>query len=517
MPTPKNQQQVEEFANLATIVNGELSLPILYTLDTHNKYRLWQIFIGIANPKTNKHIPVTQEYIERKKLAAGYQGYYYTISGQEDTEKPIKSERTYIETGKGEARSNYTTPFTQAVLDARTDYNKKTRKGAQTDKSYLLAKDAVLSIPALMKMKNRGSKPWRVFAQATHDINKSKNKDKIVYPASIDPKYDGTLYMVVYHPDLPENPLIDNEHIDGYSRGREEYEGQDHVLRAALPVLKKHPGVHLVGELWKEGKSLQDISGSSRRDIDSSIKTESLKLDYNVFDMFDLEHPELTYEERKAMLDDIFDEFNEIGGTGKHNYIVRVPNYEVKNYDEVLVLYRSFLDKGLEGAVIRNNNGIYEFSPDKEQRSYNQLKLKPRPDGEWPIVGFTDGTGKEKGAIKWICAARDLQSKLPLEKRKTFNVTPNMPTKLRKFIFKKLQDDDEFSKFKGKLATISYSVLSKTGNPQQPKFLRFRDQALQAELIKGYTAGSDESDEPEPEQEDQNEEDENQEQDNEDE
>jgi ATP-dependent DNA ligase len=146
-----------------------------------------------------------------------------------------------------------------------------------------------------------------------------------------------------------------------------------------------------------------------------------------------------------------------------------------------------------EGAVIRNLHGPYEFGIDKEKRSYQALKWKPRPDAEWPVIRFKDGVGKEKGQVIWICAENEDGVKrrtgevLPLEERKTFAVTPNMPIDVRKHIFKKISVDDFFEKnIKGQLYTISYSILSKDFLPQQPKGMRFRDQKINQLLLAGY-------------------------------
>jgi ATP-dependent DNA ligase len=304
----------------------------------------------------------------------------------------------------------------------------------------------------------------------------------------------------VHHPKLPERELtkedgtLVRERIDGYSRGRENYEGQDHVLLELAPVLKKFPGLHLTGELWKKGQTLQDISGASRRTADSS-RGKAAKWDYNVFDCFYIDQPELGYEERQAVLDDVFDALDD-----QAKYVKRVQSYIVDNKEAAMKLYNKWMAEKLpdgrsvyEGAVIRNLHGPYEFGIDKEKRSYQALKWKPRPDAEWPVIRFKDGVGKEKGQVIWICAENEDGVKrrtgevLPLEERKTFAVTPNMPIDVRKHIFKKISVDDFFEKnIKGQLYTISYSILSKDFLPQQPKGMRFRDQKINQLLLAGY-------------------------------
>jgi hypothetical protein len=475
MSVPKNQENVLDFANRGEIVDGVLEMPTLWSMSANGKYRYWNMFIGIEDAKETK-IDVTEDYINRKLLPDGAVGCYWTISGQEGTENPIISEKTYVRVGKNVKSKNFTTPFTQAILDARTDYNLKMRKGQVENKEDLLAPGALVRLEDLISL-NRGEKPWRVFAMALHDVNKVKNWRHVKYPCAIQPKLDGTMFVVVYHPHFG---------IDSYSRGRENYEGQEHILDELLPVLKKYPGLHLVGELWKKGYGLQDISGSSRRQLDSKIKEAAIKLDFNVFDCFYL-HKEQTFEDRHANLDDLFMDLEDYNKQNKvETHVKLIETYTAKNKEQLLARYEEFLADNLEGAVIRNWDSLYEPGLDKEKRSYTTLKLKPRPDAEWPVIGFKDGNGKESGAVIWICAENDegvqlrTGNLLPLAERKQFSVTPNMDYETRQIIFNKLSMDKKLfsEKIESKLLTINYSILSKDYLPQQPKAIRFREQSV---------------------------------------
>lgn len=490
---PKNHQNVLDFASLGKITKNTntdslvLEMPTLWSLDKNDKYRFWTLYLGISNGVDNeKFIDVTNDFINRGKMKSGWAAIYWTKSGVENTENPIISEKTYIYKGKNEKSKNYTTPFTQAILDARSDYNLKIRKGNVLDKSQLISSDQVISMDHLFTQTYRGDKPWRVFAMLLHDINKAKNWRHVNYPCKIQPKLDGTMFIVVYHPKLPEIEInIGNNtkvkvNMDGYSRGRETYEGQDHILYELYPVLKKYPGLHMTGELWKKGYGLQDISGSSRRQLDSKIKNDAIKLDFNIFDCFYIDRPDMTFDEREAIIDDILSEMN------NPKYVKYINSYEVDNKDELMEKYETFLQEGMEGGVVRNLDSLYEVGIDKERRSYQTLKIKPRPDSEFPVINFKEGNGKESGAIIWICAESDDGVKnrtgkiLPMEDRKSFSVTPNMSYEDRYAIFKKLSKDKTFfdKNIKGQLLTINYSILSKDFLPQQPKAIRFRDEKI---------------------------------------
>lgn len=498
MSIPKNHQAVLEFVNNGEIQDGILVMSTLWSMDKHGNYRYWILSIGIENEKGEK-INVTEEYIDRKKLPDNYYGVYWTESGIEHTQNPIISEKTIVTSGKNVKSKNYTTAFTQAIIDAKSDYNFKIRKGHVVDKDLLNLGDKVLTLSDLINQTHRGKKPWRIFGMALHDVNKNKNWRHVKYPCIIQPKLDGTMFIVVAHPDLPEITISNGDHqikanIDGYSRGREDYGKQDHILYELYSVLKRYPGLHLIGELWKKGYGLQDISGSSRRKLDSKIKEDAVKLDYNIFDCFYLDKLDETFENRMEYFDDINMYLNT--GNKKANYVKIITCYTVENKKELMEKYQSFLDENLEGGVIRNLDSKCEIGIDKEKRSYTTLKIKPRFDSEWPVIGFKEGKGKELGAVIWICAESNegVTQRLKLTEkdaipeiteRKTFTVTPNQDYETRYKIFKNLTKNKTLfeKKIKGELYTVSYSQLSTDLLPQQPKGIRFKNEKINTSLL----------------------------------
>jgi hypothetical protein len=134
----------------------------------------------------------------------------------------------------------------------------------------------------------------------------------------------------------------------------------------------------------------------------------------------------------------------------------------------------------LEGGIIRKLSGKYVPSLSKEYRTYEILKIKPRPDAEWNVVDFTQGSkGKEIGSIIWIC-----EHVLEDGTAKRFNVTPNNPEASRKAKFKYLSENRDIfdAEYKGQEMTITYDVLSNDGLPQQPKALYFKDSKIEAKL-----------------------------------
>jgi DNA ligase-1 len=469
---PANQRNVLEFVKESCDLNeetGVLETKILYSMDKSGKYHIWQGFIGISESDGSEDlVAVEDDHItERAPLSDEECGIIWTRHGQEGGKEQI-SAKTWV-AGKNVGKANETTPFTQAILDMRTLYNKKIKKGDTTEKEELIASGTKMKIEDIIN----ADKGWRVFPMAVHDVSKAKNWSKVEYPCDMQPKYDGTLAVTVYHPDMAEY-LGEDALVDIYSRRREDVEGQEHILADLAKILDAHPGLYLVGELWKAGSGRQDISGVSRRLADSA-KESSITLDYMVFDCFKLDEDK-TWEERKADLNELREECK----TSNCEYIKFIESTRVSNHDELEREYQNYLAQGLEGGIIRKLSGKYVPSLSKEYRTYEILKIKPRPDAEWNVVDFTQGSkGKEIGSIIWIC-----EHILEDGTAKRFNVTPNNPETSRKAKFKYLSENRDIfdAEYKGQEMTITYDVLSNDGLPQQPKALYFKDPKIEAKL-----------------------------------
>ncbi len=324
-----------------------------------------------------------------------------------------------------------------------------------------------------------------------HDVNKANNWRHIKYPCYVQPKINGTHFIVVAHPDLPEHvigfsnkvqkaagtaktsPTI-TAHMDWYSRGLENFSPQDHIFAELYPSLEKRPGLHVTGELWVKGMHLQDLAGSARREKDpkgTSKRAEAIKQEFHIFDVFYIDQPEMPFEERYALIEELFDEMSSRLDQIQWCHIVQA--YTADDRKQLDALYKSFIDEKYEGAVLRNMDSPYEVGVDKAKRSYQTLKLKPREDEEYEIAGFKEGDkGKDKGAIVWICKT---------DAGYEFNVTPNWKYDVRYAAFNALTKDKKYfdKHIKGQMATIESSEKSKDGVPQQPKFLQFRDNDIE--------------------------------------
>lgn len=81
----------------------------------------------------------------------------------------------------------------------------------------------------------------------------------------------------------------------------------------------------------------------------------------------------------------------------------RVKNCIVTSFEDIHDFYRTILQSGGEGLVIKNGNGVWE-----NKTSKNQLKLKNEVDLDLMIVGYNVGRGKFKGQVgSVICETSD--------------------------------------------------------------------------------------------------------------
>jgi ATP-dependent DNA ligase len=399
------------------------NFPQVKTTNQHGKLQEWDCYVELY--KNGLLIKITNEFFSGE-LGSDYISKIHTLSGQEGGKKI--SSVNIIKKGKNLGKKNATNPFTQALRDALSKYNKKLGK---TDIGGNIQKNRY---------------PPMLISGAVKPNYSEKNY--------IQPKLDGVHVVAYMDPDSKKVQL--------YSRTCNTYSAQPHIVEDITPLLKKYPFVYLDGEMYKHGEKLQDISGAARG---SDTK---ISLNFFIFDCFipkklktEEGKKKLTFDVRRSMLEKLM-------GENLHGKSVRfLPTYEVISEAEADKYYNQFIDEGYEGAIVRRAVGTYTYSWNN-YHSRDLMKLKPFFDKEYEIVGFGEGKkGKDVGAIIWKCKAGE----------HTFTVVPNMEYAERYKLFKKLKETPGLFKreYEGKMYTVKYTTLSKDGVPQQPKGIVIRD------------------------------------------
>lgn len=442
---------------------GWYIFPAIYSVDTMGRNRTWRIIIRLVaidgkpergsinwDRSVDTVIPLEDKHLDNNPvdIPENAVAQMWTEQGIVDNaHKVTVSIPTYITKGKNIGKKNATTMFTQALISARSKYLKKMTESSdrKNTKRYF---------------------PVAVHNYATDPCDDTK---KLRMPAAVQRKLDGGR-AVAYYDESTDMPVL-------YSRKLKDLSGNEHIVEVLKPFLviasKKYPGLYLDGEIYKHGLSLQVISGIMRRDKES---VDEKTLEYHIFDVFfptGTAHTKgLPYIERKKILDDIFTIALQHKSNSK--FLVKVKTHIVNSVAEETALYKKFLKEKYEGSIIRNLDAPYEFGINKEIRTYQIRKRKPRHSDEYEIVGYTEGSqGKDKGAIIWIL-------KTPCDKKKKiesieFTSTPvGIDYAERYKLFKEMTPEIFADNYKGKQMTVEYDELSADGVPLRAKAKNIR-------------------------------------------
>ena len=347
-------------------------------------------------------------------------GYYNIITeyGMIGTNKPVTAIKTITE-GKNIGKTNETTPYNQAVLEAESKWKKKKSEGMDEMDNIDISKLNISKLNLNEKSKdqeeNENKKIFPMLAlnfnQRSHDIN---------FPCFVQAKLDGVRCVV-------KKGVMT-------SRQAKEFKHLDHIKEE----LKDCPYT-LDGELYSDTLTFQEATGLVRKTkISDSDKEKSKQINFVVYDVLLNED----YTERLFILKEYFADKN-------FKYIKLLETEECDCRDKVKQFHKKYVTKGYEGVIIRNKKGYYQES----YRSKNLQKYKEFVDDEYKITSFTDGTGIEKGLIIWTCETKSGSQ---------FQVRPKGTHKERRELYEKGES------FIGKYLTVVYQELTDDGIPRFP-------------------------------------------------
>ncbi len=264
-------------------------------------------------------------------------------------------------------------------------------------------------------------------------------------------KIDGTRCLMYYNPE--------DDTIHSASRGGEHYDAATSHLRED-PVLREifHNMPHLIldGELYKHGKSLQQISGAARMEKNAY---DCDWLEYYVYDCIDLEKLDIVAKDRINLLKSIQDSYG-FGFDPDREWkegelqIQFVPQVPVTGWDNMEKLHTQYVEEGFEGLVIRNPDKPYK----PNGRTNDMIKIKMYKDAEFEITGLSEGLREE-----------DMCFTLVTEDGIEFKAKPMGTRELKQ------QYRDDLDQLIGKMATVKYFYLSDEGCPLQPVLKCIRD------------------------------------------
>jgi len=356
----------------------------LYSRDKSGKIRFWNI--SVDNDPSG--VFITRRY--------GQNGGKATVTSTE------------ITSGKNIGRSNETTKLEQANLEAMSLWKKQIEAGFTVDQE---SNQVVTTILPMLANK------WDVKA---HNISE---------PFFVQPKLDGVRMIIGRHQGT----------LKTLSRTGKVFK-MPHIEEVIGPLL--HEGQFLDGELFSSELTFQEITGVCGAKKNTSQHLDKIK--FHVFDYFDLNFPNQTFQKRSIELHTRF-----------ADVCVLVATFILFKKNEVQMWHDRFVSQGHEGIMIRDSQGKYTLN----QRSNHLLKLKAFQTEEYTIIGASEGKGSDAGTVIWVCAGP----------KGSFSVRPKGTRDERTLWFQ------NYEKYLGKKLTVQFQNLTDGGIPRFPVGLTIRD------------------------------------------
>lgn len=398
-----------------------VSLPTLYKKNVSGNIQIWNIEVYLLN-NLGKEQKIKKEYLG--DLPNGWKALIITRWGIQGGK--IQETIEEISQGKNLGKSNETNAFSQAISEAKSTWTKKQERNNYTPIEEQVER-AIIS-PMLLKK----------FEDA---------KKYIKYPALISPKFDGSRMIAHYSPKEKRFILL--------SRTGNEFVHLNHIREdlKKITFLVKNPNWWFDGEVYSPDITFEEIQSICRKSLDlatTDIKNQN-KIKYYVFDLFDQKDPSIPYRERLTILIDLFKKHKK-----ELSHLVLVPQKVVYNEKQTMDFHKKMVAQNEEGSVIRNLDAPYELG----KRSAHVQKIKDFITEEYPIIGFKEGKGKNKGTVIFRVRTKE---------GKPFDVVPEGSYEQRKVWFK------EGNKLIGKMLTVKYKELTAQGIPRFPIGIAIRD------------------------------------------
>ena len=438
----------------------EHSFPKLYAQDKNGKIKVWTAAV-LVNSDTDA---VTS------RTTHGY------ING--------KQQMVYrdCDAGKNIGRSNETTPLEQCISETRRKWTDKKEKEAYTEtkpadcgegygdisgNDYDADADADEGFGSGGESAIPAGPFLPMLAQTFNPGNfttSSKRKKVIKFPCFVQPKLDG-LRCVSYM-----TRTANVHEVALQSRTGAFFTGLHHIVAALRPYLSQHPNIVIDGELYTDQMPFEELAGLiKKKKITDSDVARLKKVKYHVYDIYDHARHDIPYSERMGLLavavrrcgcvaNDTLTASGRIlrSDTEAAAVVVLVRTEQVAELSEFRQLFAEFVEAGYEGIMLRNAAGVYCAN----YRSNDLQKYKEFMEDEYRIIDFTQGEGRDAGAVIWICETAD---------GKEFSARPRGTIEQRRTWF---NDGDSYI---GKNLTVVYQELTEEGKPRFPVGKAVRD------------------------------------------
>ena len=248
--------------------------------------------------------------------------------------------------------------------------------------------------------------------------------------------------------------------VKSASRGGGDYDYSTYQLREhplLRSILSTHPDWVLDGELYKHGKSLQQISGAAR------MEKTAAGCDWLEYYVYDIMIPDTTFTDRYVLLYNLAElinqeSFNPEKEWNKEDLRMQVvPHVFItgdNKKDQIMDLHNQYVAEGWEGCVARDVSKPYKYGG----RGMEMVKFKMYQDAEFEITGLSEGLRPE-----------DMCFTLKTAEGIEFKAKPMGSRELKE------QYREDINNLIGKMATVKFFYLSDEGTPLQPVLKAIRD------------------------------------------
>lgn len=260
------------------------------------------------------------------------------------------------------------------------------------------------------------------------------------YPVLVQPKYDG--FRATFIP------------------------GQGFVSRTGKKFRNKYLNDYFSKVFEGAGDTVLDgelyVPNTPFQELASTVSTEDAKiavqLRFAVFDAIPLDDWNnrscaLDYASRLTLIR------KAVTNIADYAKVIDSPTDKISNSTALVKLYKDYLTDGMEGVMIKAENGSYHWG--RVGASKQILKLKPFKSEDLKVTGMFNGQGKLEGTIGGIICdfagnAVRIGTGFSYADRKTISADPNS--------------------YIGKVAEIKYLEKTKNGKSlRHPVFSRWRD------------------------------------------
>lgn len=339
--------------------------------------------------------------------------------GYEDGKKQI--DERIISSGKNLGKANETTPYEQALSEAKSAFNKKKDEGYAESVDDIKDDSSGFFLPML--------------AQKWQD-----HSSKIKFPAYIQPKYDGFRCLAKKEDGVVFLWTRKGKMLDVPTEIKEELNS----------ILKD--GESTDGELYRHGWGFQRIASAiKKRGVDTP------GLHYYVYDnpVLNQSFDSRFVDKWKDHQDSDLISVDNPASISNSERIKIVPTVKIFDKESLFLMESNCIQSGFEGLMVRNSNGLYQF----KNRSFDLQKVKQFEDAEFQIIGGKEGQGRESGMVIFKCKT---------DNNIEFDVRPKGTQEERSLMWNNL------SSYIGKLLTVKYQGLTDDGRPRFPVGLHVR-------------------------------------------